>query len=117
MVPSFSKMPSATMNRLVSGPTFPSFLFDAEGHLFQTFEVIMIEPANGTTRNLQALLDSETDAPVGDNHVATFCECKDYTRYSGQPLGVENEDCAEEVCYLALNVQDYKQTSEKQNRS
>ena len=27
----------------------------------------MIEPANGTTRNLQAFLDSKVDAPVGNN--------------------------------------------------
>ena len=42
-------------------PTFPSFLSDAEEQRFQTFEDIMIEPANGTTRFLQALLDGKID--------------------------------------------------------
>jgi hypothetical protein len=39
----------------------------------------MIEPANGTTENLQALLNSKINAPVGDNDIATLCECGDYT--------------------------------------
>ena len=34
----------------------------------------MFKPTNGTTTNLQALLDSTIDAPVGDDYVATFCE-------------------------------------------
>ena len=41
----------------------------------------MIEPANGTTGNLQALLDSKIDAPVGNNDVAVLCKCGYYARY------------------------------------
>jgi hypothetical protein len=58
------------MNRLVRGPwRLGSF---STLSLFQTFEVIIIEPANGTTRSLQAL-GLQIDAPaVGDDYVATF---------------------------------------------
>ena len=42
------KMPLVTMKpSRQRSATFPSFLLDAEEQIFQTFEVIMIEPANG----------------------------------------------------------------------
>ena len=50
----------------------------------------MIKPANGTMRDLQTLLYSKVDAQVGNNDVATLCECRDYEMYCREPLGVEN---------------------------
>ena len=70
MAQSFSKMPSLTMNR--QSAAFPSFLFNAEEHVFQTFHVIVIKPANGYDGNLHALLDSKINATVGDNDVAAL---------------------------------------------
>ena len=65
----------------------------------------MIEPANSTARNLQALLDSKVDTSVSNNDVATLCECWDYTRYCRESLRVENRGlCTEEICYVALKV-------------
>ena len=40
-------------------PAFMTFLFYAQEDVFETSQVIMIEPASGRTGNLQALLDSE----------------------------------------------------------
>ena len=56
-------------------------------------------------RNLQALLDSKIDTPVGNNDVATLCKRRDHARYCRETLGVENRGlCTEEVCYVALKV-------------
>ena len=38
----------------------------------------MIEPADGGTGYLKALLDSKIDTPVGNNEVATLSKGKDY---------------------------------------
>ncbi|KAH9012765.1 hypothetical protein EDB85DRAFT_1900128 [Lactarius pseudohatsudake] len=50
------------------------------------FEDIMIEPANRRTRDLQALLDSKIDTPVGNNDVTTLCERRDHARYCRETL-------------------------------
>ena len=65
----------------------------------------MIEPANGGTVNLKALLNSKMDTPVGNDDVAMLCKGGDYARYCQEPLGLQNRGlCSEEVCNLALKV-------------
>ena len=61
MTPSFSKMSSMTMNspRKGSAP-LASFFFDVQS-TSSKLGVIIIEPANGRTGNVQALLDSNID--------------------------------------------------------
>ena len=103
MVPSFSEIPSVTMNRLVRGPRRLRHSFSTHKRTssrVKTFEVIMIEPADGETGYLKALLDSKIDTPVGNNEVATLSKGKDYARYRRESLGVQNRGlCSEEVCY------------------
>ena len=50
----------------------------------------MIEPANGGTGNLKALLDCKIDTPVGNDDVATLRKGGDYARHCREPLGVQN---------------------------
>ena len=46
---------------------FPSFLFDAQEDVFETFDDIMLKQANGGAGILYALLNSKIDTAVGDN--------------------------------------------------
>ena len=61
MTPSYSKMSSVTMNshRKGSAP-LASFFFDVQS-TSSKLGVIIIEPANGRTGDIQALLDSNID--------------------------------------------------------
>ena len=68
---------------------FPSFLFYAED-VFETSEVIMLEPADSGVGNLSALLNSEIDTTVGDSDVPTLCKCRYHARNCREPLRVEN---------------------------
>ena len=66
---------------------------------------MVIELAHGTTRDLQALLDSKVDATISNYDVATLCACRDDARYYRGSLRVENRElCAEEVRYVARKV-------------
>ena len=65
MVPSLSKMPSETMNRLVRSAVFATFLFDAQEDVFESLEVII--PAIERTRNIGWIWARTKDRPVCRN--------------------------------------------------
>jgi hypothetical protein len=92
-------------NRVVRGPWHSRCSFDAQEDDGESFHVTIVESASVTirTRNLEVLLYSKTDTPIGHDDVATLVKMKGSRKGF---LRAEYRDlCAEEVCYVELEVQ------------
>lgn len=71
-------------------PSFPTLLVDAVQDLLKTLHVVMVEPADSATRDLEALLNRKVDVPVGNDDISTLGESRDDGRNRGERLRVEN---------------------------
>ena len=81
----------------------------------------MVEPADGATRYLEALLNRKVDAPIGNDDIPSLGEGRDDGRNCSECLGVENcifrskeirdvflevsvnVDCAVEACWTTTS--------------
>ena len=82
-------MRSVSINFLVRGSGRFRRSFSTHEHVVEVFDVIMIESANDTMGNLQALLDIQIQAPVGLGEVRVDI-CKAKIVYHGSD-GVEGK--------------------------
>lgn len=65
----------------------------------------MVEPADSATRDLEALLNCEVNAPVGNDDISSFGESWDDGRNRRERLGVENGIFrSKEICNVLLEV-------------
>jgi hypothetical protein len=66
------------MNRVVRGPWHSRCSFDAQEDDGESFHVTIVESASVTirARNLEVLLYSKTDTPIGHDDVATLVKMK-----------------------------------------
>ena len=71
-------------------PTLPALLADAFQDFLQTLHVIMVEPADSATRDLEALLNRKVDVPVGNDDIPSFGEGRNDGRNCRERLGVED---------------------------
>jgi len=103
------------------GSSLPALLVDTFQGLFKTLHVIMVEPADSATRDLEALLNRKIDVPIGNNDIPTLGEGRYDGRNRRERLRVENSifrseeirdaslevgmnvDCTVETCWTATS--------------
>lgn len=71
-------------------PALATLLLHALKDVFQALHVVMVVPTDCAARDLQAFLDREVDAAIGDNHVTTLTEGRDDRADGRERLRVEN---------------------------
>jgi len=103
------------------GPSLPALLVDTFQDFLETLHVVMVEPADSATRDLEALLNRKVDVPVGNDDIPTLGEGWYDGRNRRECLRVENSifrskeirdvllevgmnvDCAVETCWTATS--------------
>ena len=87
------------------GPSLPALLVDTFQNLLKVLRVVMVEPANSATRDLEALLNRKVDVPVSNDDIPTLGEGRYYGRNRRERLGVENGIfCSKEIRDVLLEV-------------
>ena len=59
------------------GTTLAPLLLNALQNVLQARHVVMVEPADSATRDLQPFLNGEVDTAVGYDDIPTLAECWD----------------------------------------
>lgn len=87
------------------GPSLPALLVDIFQDLLKALHVVMVEPANSATRDLEALLNRKVDVPIGNDDIPTLGEGRYDGRNRRERLGVENSIfCSKEIRDVLLEV-------------
>ena len=74
-------------------------------NLLQALHVIVVKPANGTTRDLETLLDGKINTAVRDNNIATLAEGGYNRGDSREGLCIDDSRfCSQEVRDVLLEL-------------
>ena len=86
-------------------PSLPVLLVDSFQDFLKALHVVVVEPADGATRDLEALLNRKVDAPVSDDDISTLAEggnnggdCRERLRVEDGVFG------SKEICDVLLQV-------------